>query len=142
MLALLGANIFFIAFDRVLKGIALGLNPLDVSDSFFSFTFVRNYNIAFSIPLAGPYLNWVIGAIIMLLLYYVIEFYREGREKEFFFLLAVIFGAISNLYDRLNYGYVVDYLSVRYFTVFNIADAMIVLGVIFFIFFTKTFKLK
>ena len=45
-------------------------------------------------------------------------------------LLAIIFGAISNLFDRIKYGYVIDYLDLKYFTVFNLADVMIVGGVI------------
>ncbi len=142
MLVLFGANIFFIVLDRVLKGIASGLDPLYVPDSFFSFVFVKNYNIAFSIPIGGPYLNWVIIAIILLLLYQVFGFYKKDKSRDFFFLLSVIFGALSNLFDRLGSGYVIDYLNIRYFTVFNIADAMIVLGVAFFIFFANTFKLK
>ena len=48
---------------------------------------------------------------------------------------AIIVGALSNLWDRLQYGRVIDYIDVKYFSVFNLADSMIVLGVIaFFIF--------
>ncbi len=42
----------------------------------------------------------------------------------------MITGAISNIIDRLSYGYVIDYLSLRYFTVFNLADVMISSGAI------------
>lgn len=142
MLALLCANIFFIALDRVLKNIALGFDPLYASDALFSFVFVKNYNIAFSIPIGGPLLNWAILAIVLLLLYQVFEFYKKDKSREFFFLLLVIFGAISNLFDRLEFGHVIDYLSVRYFTVFNVADVMIVAGVVFFIIFSKAWRLK
>jgi signal peptidase II len=43
-------------------------------------------------------------------------------------LLFIIFGAISNLVDRLKFGYVIDYIDIKYFTVFNLADIMIVVG--------------
>jgi len=48
--------------------------------------------------------------------------------------LAVILGAAGNLFDRLKYGYVVDYLDLKYFTAFNLADVMIVAGVIYLIY--------
>ncbi|MBU1778489.1 signal peptidase II, partial [Patescibacteria group bacterium] len=44
-------------------------------------------------------------------------------------MFFIIFGAISNLTDRLEYGYVIDYFSLKYFTIFNLADVMIVIGV-------------
>ena len=43
-------------------------------------------------------------------------------------MALIIFGAVSNLYDRLKYGFVIDYFDLKYFTIFNIADAMIFFG--------------
>ena len=44
----------------------------------------------------------------------------------------VLAGAIGNLYDRIAYGYVIDFLHVYYenwhFPVFNIADCAICIG--------------
>lgn len=37
-------------------------------------------------------------------------------------------GAISNLVDRLRFGYVVDYIDLKAFPVFNLADVAIILG--------------
>ncbi len=45
-----------------------------------------------------------------------------------FCLTFIIFGAMSNLLDRLKYGCVICYLDLKYFTVFNLADIMIVGG--------------
>ena len=38
-------------------------------------------------------------------------------------------GAIGNLIDRLRVGSVIDFIHVRYWFVFNIADASLVVGV-------------
>ncbi len=38
-------------------------------------------------------------------------------------------GALANVVDRLRFGYVVDYLDVHVWPVFNLADAAIVAGV-------------
>ena len=46
----------------------------------------------------------------------------------------VLGGAIGNLYDRISYGYVIDFIDVYYkahhWPVFNIADAAISIGVV------------
>ena len=41
----------------------------------------------------------------------------------------IIIGAISNLLDRILYKGVVDFINIEWFTVFNIADIYISLGV-------------
>ena len=40
----------------------------------------------------------------------------------------VVGGALANVVDRLRLGYVVDYLDVHVWPVFNLADAAIVAG--------------
>ena len=39
-------------------------------------------------------------------------------------------GALGNLLDRLNYGYVIDFIDFKIWPVFNIADSAIVIGVL------------
>lgn len=41
----------------------------------------------------------------------------------------VIAGTIGNLYDRVRYGYVLDYIDLRVWPVFNLADAAITIGI-------------
>ena len=40
----------------------------------------------------------------------------------------IVGGAVGNLVDRLTHGYVIDYISVRSFYIFNFADACISVG--------------
>lgn len=57
--------------------------------------------------------------------------YRFRRDKILFFsLLVAIAGAIGNLYDRVVFGYVRDFIDVPFFAIFNVADIFIVLGMI------------
>ena len=42
----------------------------------------------------------------------------------------VIGGSISNLLDRVRLGYVTDFLDLRYWPAFNLADSFIVIGVV------------
>jgi signal peptidase II len=52
---------------------------------------------------------------------------REDRWLEGGFLL-VVGGALGNLYDRLAYGFVVDFLDFRVWPVFNVADSCVTVG--------------
>ncbi|MDR7393429.1 MAG: signal peptidase II, partial [Armatimonadota bacterium] len=40
----------------------------------------------------------------------------------------VLGGAAGNLVDRVRYGYVVDFVQLPYWPIFNVADACIVVG--------------
>lgn len=44
--------------------------------------------------------------------------------------LLLLGGAVSNLIDRLRFGYVIDYIDLKGLPVFNLADLFIVLGAI------------
>jgi len=39
-------------------------------------------------------------------------------------------GAVGNLLDRLHYGYVIDFIDIGFWPIFNLADASIVMGVV------------
>jgi len=97
-----------------------------------------NENIAFSIPFSGVILEVIIGLVLILLIIGLIK-YAVDRQFGFFILVLVIFfGAASNFYDRLVWGFVVDYIDLKWFTVFNIADMMIVISGILLIYKIKT----
>ena len=49
-------------------------------------------------------------------------------KKEKVFLSMIIGGASSNLWDRISLGYVVDYIDLGWWPVFNIADSLICVG--------------
>jgi len=134
--------IFFI-IDRYLKIMALNsaLNPpIKIIGDIFSFSFTANYYMAFSLPFGGWVLNIIILLIIIALFYYI--FYlilnKKNQEVNIILLTIILFGAISNILDRFVCGYVIDYLELRYFTVFNLADVMISLGALIII--LKNFK--
>jgi signal peptidase II len=139
-IALLTAAMFFVG-DRILKTIAInGLwdMPINLLGSWLRFDFVPNYYIAFSLPLGGKPLLIITGVIILAILFYVFYLFLAKKLKWglFFPLTVLLFGAISNFIDRVRYGYVIDYLSGRYFTVFNLADVLIVAVVIWLLFTT------
>lgn len=130
--------IFFIV-DRYLKMAALsaaGRAPLKLIGDIFSFNFTANYYIAFSLPLSGEWLNGLVSLIIICLITYIFYLILKKKSERWTIILLtiILFGAISNILDRFIYGYVIDYLELKYFTVFNLADIMISGGAISLIF--------
>lgn len=124
--------VFFIFLDRLLKILAINFYFIDTYEligKYLQFSLAKNYYIAFSIPFSGILLNIIISILILFILLYLLILNTKQKYKTSGLLIFVVFGAISNLIDRLKYGFVIDYLDLKYFTVFNVADIMIVCGI-------------
>lgn len=132
MTAVILAVIFFIGLDRLLKILAFNnqAGQINLLGEILKFSYKNNYYIAFSLPLYGRWLNAAVFLIILFLIFYLLKALLSGRRLTAVCLFAVVMGAASNLFDRLTYGYVIDYLDLKYFTVFNAADIMITIGII------------
>ena len=69
------------------------------------------------------------------------------HRQRLFGQFILLSGALGNLLDRAQYGYVIDFIDVHYqnyyWPVFNVADSLIFIGVILLIFERQTtFSLK
>lgn len=105
--------------------------------SWLNLTLAHNYGAAFSfLSDAGGWQRWfltIVAAVISLgLIVWVLRLPR--REWRTGLALAlVIGGAIGNLVDRIQYGYVIDFIDVHYagwhWPAFNVADSAITVGV-------------
>jgi signal peptidase II len=130
--------VFFVALDRFLEALCLNGyfdQPVPIFGDIFSLNYVKNYYIAFSLPFSGPILSGMIGIIILSLLIYWLKLvfftnFKYQISKIDYALTTLIIGAILNFTDRIKFGFVIDYFYLKYFTIFNLADIMIVGGVI------------
>ncbi|CAM3232980.1 signal peptidase II [Shewanella violacea] len=104
----------------------------------FSFTYVRNYGAAFSfLSDAGGWQKWLFTFIAVgfsaLLTFWLRKQPRQMWRLNLAYTL-VIGGALGNLIDRLQHGYVVDFLDFywdkSHFPAFNIADSAICVGAV------------
>ncbi len=107
-----------------------------VIDKFLYLTHVRNTGAAWSIFDKAGYVVLIISALIIIgLIMYVIKHKPSNRFEEFGYAF-ILGGALGNFLNRLCYGYVTDFISVKIFNydypIFNVADIFIVLGVIIF----------
>jgi len=138
MAVFFGVAIFFIVLDRFLKSLALKFSDgeLEILSDWIKFTLVKNYNIALSLPLHGILVMFLVIALTMLVIYYFVLFIKKEDVIGAFCMLLIALGAISNLVDRVLYGFVIDYFDIKFFSVLNLADIMITTGVLIFIIFS------
>jgi|SRR3989344_3550152 len=95
----------------------------------YFFGSVKNYGAAFGI-LQG----YTTFLIIMSLAIIAICFYYYKYKELKLGLSFILAGAISNLIDRIFLGYVRDFIDLKFFPVFNLADSFNVIGVILLIY--------
>ena len=78
-------------------------------------------------------MNPVFIGLAVLVSFGIVYYYPKIEKKDWMIKLALMMelgGAVGNLVDRIKYGYVIDFISVGTFPVWNIADACITVGVI------------
>lgn len=140
-------SLIIIIFDRLLKVLVSNNLELDIRnkviDKFFYVTKCHNDGAAFSL-FSGNVLFLIIITLIVL---YII--YKTIKKNKINNMQAVAYGLllggiIGNLYDRIFYGYVIDFLDFEMFNfkfaVFNLADMAIVIGAILLIVFEGSDK--
>ncbi len=130
------------ALDRLTKIIIEAWLPpyqsRTVIPHFFDLTHTRNTGVAFGIfantesPWVPHFLTLIsfVALIIILVFYYR---HSPGNWKLQVGLMLVLGGAIGNLYDRIQYGYVIDFIDLYYksyhWPTFNLADSSISIGI-------------
>ncbi|QCI24804.1 signal peptidase II [Buchnera aphidicola (Rhopalosiphum padi)] len=71
--------------------------------------------------------------VILVLIKMIIKFKKKDKNKILSYSL-ILAGAIGNLIDRINYGFVIDFIDLHiknwHFATFNIADFSIFIGMI------------
>ncbi|MBN3032965.1 MAG: signal peptidase II [Candidatus Saganbacteria bacterium] len=93
-------------------------------------TYVRNTGAAFSL-FTGYSSYLALAGLIVAVAVIVWHTRTSPRDRRLqFALAAVLGGSLGNLLDRLLRSYVVDYLDLTVWPVFNLADVMINLGVL------------
>ena len=141
-------TILIIIIDRITK--AFFSDILKIGESIpiiphvLHMTLVHNTGIAFGLFKEHGIVFIIIPVIAVILLVFNIYYYRQNDEalsQIYIFSFSLILGgAIGNLYDRIAYGYVVDFIDFRIWPVFNVADSAITVGAVVIAF--KCFQLS
>ncbi len=104
--------------------------------SFFDLRFTQNFGVSLGMLTAGSEVErWGLVALTGLIAVVVtVWMMRETRLGELIPLALILGGALGNIRDRVQLGYVVDYADLHFgdwrpFLIFNLADAAISVGV-------------
>ena len=137
-------TIIFFLIDLVSKLVISNL--MNVRDSiliikdFFYITYVRNTGAAWSMFAGNTLLLIIVSLIIISIIVYYILKSKPNNKMEKIAYSMILGGSIGNFFDRIIYGYVIDFLDFNIFgydyPIFNLADTFIVVGVILLIIYT------
>ena len=141
----ISSSFIFLIFllDRVSKTYVIYLNDkllgIEIlSSKFLNIRLIWNEGIAFGLlsfndKIIYNLLTFIIFIIILIIFFMVLKSY--GFKK--YSLLMILGGALGNVYDRIFYGAVPDFIDFHignfHWFIFNVADIFITLGVIFMI---------
>lgn len=108
------------------------LHNFNVINNFFSITYVKNTGMAWSLLSNHTLLLTFISSVVVIFILYYIQKNKLPIMYKVIFGL-ILGGAIGNLFDRIVYQYVRDFLDFYIFgynfPVFNIADSALTIGI-------------
>lgn len=115
-----------IILDQILKIWAYS-NRVSYDFGLVAFSLVKNTGASFGmLQGSNDLLIWV-SLIVLGLIMLMIDKIRKEHSIP---ILLIVAGIISNLIDRIFRGFVIDFIDLKFWPVFNLADSCIVIGVI------------
>lgn len=123
-------GLFLIILDRLTKWFILR-NPNFYSGDLIGLKLFRNQKLFF-VQLNQKIIYVLIGVVLLLLLFLL---FRTLKQKNLLLTTGfslIILGGLSNFFDRLYFGYVIDWIRIFILpiSIFNIADVMIISGIL------------
>ncbi|MBQ4601619.1 MAG: signal peptidase II [Clostridia bacterium] len=126
-----------VALDQItkilcVKNIALG-DSITVIPGVLDFTYIQNRGAAFG-SLTGARWVFMIASVIMIVVIvcYVISNRNTMKYTAVITLALIVGGGIGNMIDRIAWGYVIDFVDVRFLPfwkwIFNVADSFVCVG--------------
>ena len=138
----LAIAVLLFAADQAFKGYILHGLKLDLGQShyllpFFQYTLTHNYGVSLGLfTAASESQRWALVAVTGVIAVVVtVWMLRERKLADIAALALILGGALGNIKDRYDLGYVVDFLDLHFgewrpFLIFNLADAAITIGVL------------
>ena len=136
--------IIVFSLDRISKLYVLNLAETDqfvniYINQFLNFHLIWNTGVGFGLFSSNTnlYYNLITLLIILINIIILIMIFKSVNYK-FFLLLIILGGSLGNLFDRIYYKAVPDFVDLHYndfhWYIFNVADIFITLGVVCLIF--------
>ncbi len=104
-------------------------------NSFLNFYLVWNKGIGFGLLSSDQdYFYNIVTALIILINIMIIYLLFKEKGMKYYFLLVILGGSFGNLFDRMYFRAVPDFIDLNYngyhWFVFNVADIFITIGII------------
>ena len=122
----------FWAQEYLLPRRTSGEGPIEILGSFLKFTYAENTGAAFSI---GTGITWIFTLIAFVVVFVIFRYARKLASLPWALALGgLLGGSLGNLIDRMFrapgpfQGFVVDFIQLPYWAIFNIADMSIVIS--------------
>ncbi|MHB8155677.1 MAG: signal peptidase II [Candidatus Omnitrophota bacterium] len=123
-----------ILLDQITKFLALKFlqlnTPVPLIKNFLNLTLVHNRGAAFGLFQNQLFLFVLVSFFAIGLILYNLKNHTNSIILKLS-LSLILGGCVGNLIDRLRFGFVVDFLDLRVWPVFNIADSVITIAALF-----------
>lgn len=107
------------------------------SPSFLRLELYKNYGVAFDLPLPLP-ITITLSVLIGVYLIYLLFTEFEQNSRVALGAWVALIGGFGNFLDRILNGYVTDYLILFGRSAINLADILILLGILIILYYTDT----
>ena len=120
------------AADQITKQLAINsLDPGDKVNVFFGIDLVsvRNTGVAFGALSGG---GWLVTVLTFVALSFLVGYFALRADTPGLWIPVgmILGGALGNLADRAREGAVIDFIDPAFWPAFNVADVMIVVGIL------------
>lgn len=123
--------LLIILVDRISKSIILKLDEgtsIPIINNIFHITFIYNTGAGFGTFQNAAFFLTLFSVVILV---GAIYYFLKARSLNLRIMISVLIaGIIGNLIDRILYGKVIDFIDLRIWPIFNIADMAITLGIL------------
>jgi signal peptidase II len=141
-LRLMAAVSLFEAFvsDRIMKYVAAtSFQHLDHElNNIVDVTYHQNFGLIGNLPVPLPIILFIVLLAIVFVGRKILELPSDGEKLQAIALGMILGGALGNLFDRVVYGYVIDWILLGGRSVINLADISIATGALIYVFAPKT----
>ena len=134
---------FFVLADQFTKFLAAKywVVHIDIIDGFFKLMYSENTGIAFSIPVQYMLMIALNLALMILVIYLAIKELNLNSKLAILAVSLILGGGLGNIIDRLFHGYVIDFISIWKYPIFNLADVYVTIGVLSVVIFYDKIKI-
>ena len=149
IIVLVVLSVAILALDLITKYVICGMfaenEGITAIPYLFNIIVVHNEGAAWGI-LSGNQIGLIILSI--LLFAFLVWYFVKEKKKSWLLVISIAFiygGCIGNLFDRIVFGYVRDFIQFAFwqsFPIFNFADVFLTVGVILFAIYLIIFLVK